>query len=258
MESLGRPRPIGAPASPAEQYWHMGIVTPIVRKLSRQFSKQFGRLPWQARTEAVISLLEYGSDEAAHLAVFLLGRTIDSVDPVDANMLGAVVDRFRGWSVTDAFCIEVLQPLLERFPTEVLSMTARWSTAGCRWKRRASVVLFTRKIGASGRYTKEGLDAADRLIGDSDDLVRKGVGWALKDLMRGDRETVLEYVANLRRQGVTSVITLYALRDVRGEDRKRVLAVKPSKQSELRLLARRSVCQSAESASNALPDPVMR
>ncbi len=227
MESLGRPRPIGAPAGSADHYWHMGIATPAVRKLARRFSKRFACLSWQERAEAVIGLLEYGSDEAAHLAVFLLGRTIDSIDSVDANMLRAIVDRFRGWSVTDAFCIEVMQPLLERFPAEVLSMTADWSRAACRWKRRASVVLFTRKVGASGRYTQEGLRAAERLIGDADDLVRKGVGWALKDLMRGERDAVLAYVTDLRRRGVTSVITLYALRDVRGEDRKRALAVKP-------------------------------
>ncbi len=89
------------------------------------------------------------------------------------------------------------------------------------------MVVFVRKIGASGRYPTHGLDVCERLIADSNDLVRKGVGWALKDLMRGDRETVLDYVANLRKRGVTSVITLYALRDIRGVERQRILAIKP-------------------------------
>jgi len=228
MEALGRPRASKVPTGSVEAYWHMGVVTPAVRKVARRFSRQFGSLTWQEQTEAVFSLLEYGSDEAAHLAVFLLGRTVDSIESVAADVLGSMVERFRGWSVTDAFCIEVLQPLLERYPAAVLSMTTHWATAASRWKRRASVVIFTRKVGASGRYTQEGLRAADRLADDADDLVRKGVGWALKDLMRGERETVLQYVADLRRRGVTSVITLYALRDVRGHDRQRVLAIKPS------------------------------
>ncbi|MBN1859279.1 DNA alkylation repair protein [Candidatus Bipolaricaulota bacterium] len=227
MGLLGRTGSNRTPTASAEQYWHMGIATPTVRKLAKRFSKSFRCLAWQEQVAAVVSLLEYGSDEAAHLAVFLLGHVIDTVDTVDADALSSMLERFRGWSVTDAFCIEVLQPLLERFPSDVLSMTTRWSTTASLWKRRASVVIFTRKIGASGRYTEDGLRAADRLIDDAADLVRKGVGWALKDLLRGERETVLEYVAALRKKGVTSVITLYALRDVRGDDRRRILAIKP-------------------------------
>jgi len=224
---LGRSGASPTPEASDERYWHMGIPTPSVRKLARKSSERFGSLAWPERVETVYSLLAYGSDEAAHLAVFLLGRTIGSVDRVDEKALTHMVGLLRGWSVTDAFCIEVLQPLLERFPSEVLSMTACWSTEESRWKRRASVVLFTRKVGASGRYTEVGLSACERLIHDADDLVRKGVGWALKDLMRGERDPVLAYVADLRRRGIPSVITLYALRDVRGDDRRRVLAIKP-------------------------------
>ena len=220
-KSLPAPR---VQSSCSEQYWHMGVDTPAVRRLARRFSKEFCSLAGNGQVGLVQSLLEYGSDEAAHLGVFLLGRAIDAVDSVDASGLDCMVEAFRGWSVTDAFCIEVLQPLFERFPSDVLSLTASWATAESRWKRRASVVIFARKIGASGRHTKEGLRACDRLVHDTDDLVRKGVGWALKDLMRGDRETVLEYVVDLRQRGVTSVITLYALRDIRGAERRRILA----------------------------------
>ena len=42
----------------------------------------------------------------------------------------------------------------------------------------------------------------------------KGVGWCLKDVMRGDRERVLAYVRGLRKRGVSAVITLYAIRDL--------------------------------------------
>jgi hypothetical protein len=51
----------------------------------------------------------------------------------------------------------------------------------------------------------------------------KGVGWALRDVMRGDRKKVLKYVKELRRNGVSTVITVYAKRDLRGEERSAVL-----------------------------------
>ena len=228
LESLAQPGTTGElPCSASEDYWHMGVDTPIVRRVAGRLSKGFCSLPWIDQVAVAQRFLEYGSDEAAHLGVFLLAASIDDATFVDAHALDSMVEAFRGWSVTDAFCIEVLQPLLARYTSDVLSLTAGWATARCRWKRRASVVVFARKVGASGRYTSHGLRGCECLITDSDDLVRKGVGWALKDLMRGDREAVLAYVASLRQRGVTSVITLYALRDIRGAARQRVLAIKP-------------------------------
>ena len=63
---------------------------------------------------------------------------------------------------------------------------------------------------------------------DSHDLVQKGVGRALKDTMRGAKEKVLEYVKDLRRRGVLSTITLYAIRDLKGAERKAALQIRGS------------------------------
>jgi 3-methyladenine DNA glycosylase AlkD len=228
LEALGHWESTGkGDTLPSEQYREMAIDTPAVRRLARQFSREFRVLAWHNQISLVQRLLEQGSNKAAHLGVFLLGLSVHDSTFVDAVALDSMVGAFRGWSVTDAFCIEVMQPLLERFTSDVLSLTADWATSECLWKRRASVVVFARKIGASGDYTHDGLAACDRLIADCSDLVRKGVGWALKDLMRGDRDPVLAYVISLRKRGVSSVITLYALRDITGAERKRILAIKP-------------------------------
>lgn len=47
--------------------------------------------------------------------------------------------------------------------------------------------------------------------------------------MRFDKKRVLEYVKELRRKGVSSTITLYAIRDLKGEERRKVLRIKPPK-----------------------------
>jgi len=91
------------------------------------------------------------------------------------------------------------------------------------WKRRASVVAFVRKVGESGLFTNQALQLCEQLIWDDQDLVRKGVGWCLKDVMRGDKRTVLSYVRQLRQRRVSSIITLYALRDIRGAERAAIL-----------------------------------
>ena len=106
-----------------------------------------------------------------------------------------------------------------------MALLERWNRSPNRWKRRASVVAFVRKIGDSGEFTEDALRLCENLVFDREDLVRKGVGWALKDLMRGERQRVLEYVKELRRRRVSSTITLYAIRDLDGRERRDVLEV---------------------------------
>lgn len=87
------------------------------------------------------------------------------------------------------------------------------------------MVAFTRKIGSSDKFTDEALSLCDNLLWDEEDMVRKGVGWALKNVMRGDKRRVLDYVKSLRRKGVSSVITLYAIRDLKGKEREEATQV---------------------------------
>jgi 3-methyladenine DNA glycosylase AlkD len=65
----------------------------------------------------------------------------------------------------------------------------------------------------------------ENLLWDKEDLVQKGVGWALKDGMRGARDQVQDYVESLRRRGVSAVITLYAIRDLKGTERQEILKI---------------------------------
>ena len=90
--------------------------------------------------------------------------------------------------------------------------------------------LFARKIGEEGEYVDFLLELCDNLIWDTEDLVRKGVGWALKDNIIGkNRKKILDYVKKLRKMGVSSTITLYAIRKIKGKERKAILSIKASK-----------------------------
>ena len=67
---------------------------------------------------------------------------------------------------------------------------------------------------------------------DSEDLVQKGVGWALKDTMRAGpavKRRVIALVKRMRREGIPSTVTLYAIRDLKGAEREAILKIKPTK-----------------------------
>jgi 3-methyladenine DNA glycosylase AlkD len=164
------------------------------------------------------------------IAVAVLALSARDLTPAHFAALDRMADDFRGWSHVDDFCITVVQPLLDRHPQKTIAQLERWSHSPDRWKRRTSVVAFVRKTGESGRYTDTVLALADRLAFDPEDLVQKGVGWALKDNMRGSPERILAFVKDLRRRGAPATVTLYAIRDLKGAARAEVLAVKADRQ----------------------------
>jgi 3-methyladenine DNA glycosylase AlkD len=143
-----------------------------------------------------------------------------------------MADRLTGWSHVDDVCISVVQPLLLVHRAETLALLERWNRSPNRWKRRASVVPFVRKIGESGEFTDDALRLCENLVHDAEDLVRKGVGWALKDVMRGDHDRVFAYVKELRQRGVPAVVTLYAIRDLKGAERAEVLSSRPDQNAD--------------------------
>jgi 3-methyladenine DNA glycosylase AlkD len=217
-----------------EMFWHKkvgegfkayGISAPDFYEIAKKFRQPFRELSFREMVELARRFFGSGYGGQMSFGVWLLKLNVKEMKPENFGVLEEVGDCLNNWGTVDVFCIDVLQPLLMAYPKEVLAILRRWNRSESLWKRRASVVVFTRKVGASGRFTDEALELCNGLVWDKEDLVRKGVGWALKDCMRGDKEKVLEYVKGLRRKGVSAVITLYAIRGLKGREREEVLKI---------------------------------
>jgi len=208
-----------------DEYVGYGLKTAVWRDTMRPFRPRIVALSHDERLDLAEALLGERIGELGHSGIYVLALSVRELGPPHFDRLDDIAGDLIGWSHVDGFCGGVLQPLLLAHREATLALLADWNTSSNRWKRRASVVAFTRKIGESGRFTDEALLECENLIWDEEDLVQKGVGWALKDVMRGDREQVIAYVKELRRRGVSSTITLYAIRDLRGDERRSVLDV---------------------------------
>jgi 3-methyladenine DNA glycosylase AlkD len=204
-----------------------GIGAPQYAELFKKYRLVFRQMSLKERTRLSEKLFRSGYGGQMSFGIALLRLNTKDMKPDDFADLEMAADCLNNWASVDGFCIEVLQPLLFKYPNELLGLLRRWNAAESLWKRRASVVVFTRRVGQSGRFTEEALKLCDNLIWDSEDYVRKGVGWALKDLMRGDKKKVFAYVKMLRRKGVSAVITLYAIRDLKDAERREILKLKP-------------------------------
>lgn len=210
-------------------YESYGLLTPVLRSLLKQYKKDVQGLNCKDTLALAQKFYSSHIEEQVLAGNYVLQLNIDCLTPSNFGYLDKALDHFRSWSQIDDFCVEggkVLHPLLLKYPKETLALLRKWNTSKNMWKRRASVVPFTRKVGESGVFTNEGLELCENLVWDKEDLVQKAVGWALKDMMRGNKQKVLDYVKKIRKAGVPATITLYAIRDLKGEERKAVQALK--------------------------------
>lgn len=203
-----------------------GLRTPQLRRIIAAFRSCFRRLDDDTRLSLARLLFRSGYEEQAQIGVVLQQMSLNAITPERFGYLDSVMDLCASWSTCDSFSLYIMQPLVERCFGSTASLLREWSRSGNMWKRRASVVTFTRKAGKSGNYTGFVLELCHTLAGDPDNLVQKGVGWALKDNLRGNRKKVLAYIKCLRRQGAPSTITLYAIRDLPAAERRRVLKIR--------------------------------
>ena len=210
-------------------YKSYGLLTPLLRNLLKQYKEDIQKLNCNDALALAQKFYASHIEEQVLTGNYVLQLKIDCLTPSQFSYLDKVVDHFHSWSQVDDFCVEggkVLHPLLIKYPKETFTLLRKWNKSKNMWKRRASVVPFTRKVGERGKFTKEGLELCANLIWDKEDLVQKAVGWALKDMMRGDKQKVLDYVKQIRRAGVTATITLYAIRDLKGKERQIVLNIR--------------------------------
>ena len=197
------------------------------RELISNYSASFEQLSLEELLKLVRILYSSEFSEQVNFGDAILKLSLNELAPDHYESLDEIGGYLSNWADTDWFCINILQPLLRKYSKETLNLLRKWNISENLWKRRESGVTFARKIGMSGQFTDEALELCDNLIWDKEDYVRKGVGWALKDNMRGAKKRVLDYVKSLRRKGVSSVITLYAIRDLKGKKREEVLKIKP-------------------------------
>lgn len=201
----------------------LGIKAGVLDKFLKQYKAEVKNLSCKEAFALAQMLYKNKIEDTILAGNFVLQNKIDCIGKSELPFLDKALDNFSSWSQIDDFCIDVLQPVLLKYPNDTLRFLKKWNGSKNMWKRRASVVAFVRKVGESGKFTDEALALCEHLIFDKEDLVQKGVGWCLKDVMRGDKKKVFEYVKKLRKRSVPATITLYAIRDLKGVERAEIL-----------------------------------
>lgn len=211
---------------PDARYKSYGVRADGRKEIIRAHRKAIRGLQQEQQLDLAWKLIESEYGEQQSIALFILEPHNEYFSPDKFAQLDRYVRLLHGWSKIDSYTGTLFRDVLFQHPDQFIDLVGQWNQDQDLWLRRASVVLFTRKVAKSGQFNDAALEFCENLIYDQELLVQKGVGWSLKDLMRSDRERIIDYVVDLRSRGVSSVITLYAIKDIKGEERAGILARK--------------------------------
>lgn len=125
------------------------------------------------------------------------GRAVPRLSPAAYDLFHTWLSTHVGnWAHCDVLCTGCLGPLLLRFP-DLIARTRPWRTSPNRWLRRGAAVCLV-PAARRGLLSPHVFSVADTLLEDSDDLVRKGYGWLLREASKARPEEVLAFVVARR------------------------------------------------------------
>lgn len=132
-------------------------------------------------------------DEWRHIwpSVVIFREHPTAMTEITPEYLEPLGNRMDSWGLVDAFSAIAGPAWRERYLSDETVM--KWTRSESRWWRRAALVctvFLNRKTQGGRGDTPRTLMVCEVLAGDKDDMVAKGMSWALRDLSKRDRQAV--------------------------------------------------------------------
>jgi 3-methyladenine DNA glycosylase AlkD len=186
-----------------------GVRTPRLRELARLDYAQVKQWPVAERDRFVTELWKSGMLEEGVIVCHLYRRFAKSCGKREFAMFEKWLNRYvRNWSHCDGVSTWLIAASIANQP-ELTKRLARWTSSKNRWKRRSAAVSLIHEA-KHGRNTETIFQICDLLRDDADDMVRKGVGWLLKETYPKRARETLQFLDGWRATAPRLVLRLAA------------------------------------------------
>ncbi len=199
-----------------------GVKSATVVKIAKQYFKEVRPLGKKKAFALCEQLFKSGYSEEAWVAANWAYWFHDEFEPADFSIFEKWVHKYiDNWAACDTLCNHAVGAFIEMYP-EYLRELKKWTSSPNRWMKRAAAVTLILPA-RKGMFLKDIFEIADSLLNDSDDLVRKGYGWMLKEASRQHQREVFDYVM-IHKQTMPRTALRYAIEKMPPELRKEAMA----------------------------------
>ncbi len=180
-----------------------GLRAPKEKEIARKY---YNRIKKDLPTALLVTqeLMESRVLEEASVGIRILRRMTRHLTPAHFDTVDPWVDLLTNWANTDGLSAWIIADIVKKDP----SLTYRlleWTTSENRWRRRAAAVSLV-PIARRGDMLDQVFQIADRLMADGDDMVRKGVGWLLKEASKDHSQEIRDYLLKWREEAYALVL----------------------------------------------------
>lgn len=209
--------------TPDQRVDSYGVASPDVKRIAQGVYRQLKPWPAAERDRFCTALWKSGTNEEGALVCYVYRRFAKHCGAREFKLFTRWLDRYVGnWGHTDGLSLWLLGASIANEPELVAELNA-WTRSKNRWKRRAAAVALV-PSARRGLHTKDIFRVAQPLVPDTDDMVRKGVGWLLKETYPHKPRDVMRFLEPWRGKAPRLVLR-YAAEKMSAADRAHVLAI---------------------------------
>jgi 3-methyladenine DNA glycosylase AlkD len=143
-------------------------------------------------------------NEDKNVAVLLLENITDKFGDEEFRLLESWLPRISNWSDHDALVHYLIAPMVVAKPARA-SRVFHWAKSRNRWFRRAACVALIQGARRKMLFS-EIIRLSATLLSDEDDMVRKGLGWLLRETAKADVQRAVPYLISIRERAPRLVL----------------------------------------------------
>ena len=175
------------------QFAFLGIRTPIRRKLTKQFFREYG-VPTKENLKDIIFILwERSEREYQKAALDILEKVKKELTPDDMPWLSSLLVKKSWWDTVDVLSPHIMGYLFTIYPELIAQYADQWIVDDNFWLQRSALLyqLYYKKRTDEKRLFQYILSRAD-----SDEFfVQKAIGWVLREYAKTNPVAVRDFVS---------------------------------------------------------------
>lgn len=187
----------------------MGLMNPEIKLVVKNNGKLIKSLRHNDALMVIAELMQTGYQETIAVAIGLLDKIHRKYQMSDFEIFeNWLYSYISNWANCDDFSHTCIGELIRMYPM-LARRTYKWTKSENRWVRRGAPVAFV-MLARQGLFLDDVFAISDLLIHDTDEMVIKGYGWALKNAGIVAPQRVFDFIS-ARRNIMPRIAFRYAI-----------------------------------------------
>lgn len=207
---------------------HLGVSVPSTRRCVRDRLRVHPVLDHDTLVGLATELWDQplpAIHERRLAAVELLVARRTLLSEADVPLVERLLREARTWALLDPLAVGVVGAVVLADPAGFDPVVRRWATDDDAWLRRASLLVHLPGIRAGTPPRERLLALADPMLAEPGFVVRKAIGWVLRELGKREPETVVAWLEP-RVTGAAGLTVREAVKHLPEADRERLLTAR--------------------------------